>query len=73
MQNLPLKNIRYLILPRSESAPHHPVAAVQGAEVIRVGTKLRPESFKNDQQPGNLTQAAKYRIGLFCFPQLQQA
>jgi len=64
MQNLPLKISAYLILPRSESALKSPVAGGPGAEVIRVETKLRPESFKMTNNPATLL-SAKYRIGYF--------
>jgi len=66
MQNRPLKNIRVLDFTQVRVGPQITQwLAVQGAEVIRVETKLRPESFKMTNNPGNLTQAAKYRVGYF--------
>ena len=47
MQKLPLENIRVLDFTQVRVGPQLTQwLAVMGAEVIRVETKLRPESFK---------------------------
>ena len=66
MQQMPLKNIRVLDFTQVRIGPQITQwLAVMGAEVIRLETKFRPESFKMTNNPGNLTVAAKYRVGYF--------
>jgi len=64
MQKLPLANIRVLDFTQVRVGPQLTQwLAVMGAEVIRVETKLRPESFKMTGNPGNLTAPTKNRVG----------
>jgi len=66
MQQMPLKNIKVLDFTQVRVGPQITQwLAVMGAEVIRLETKFRPESFKMTNNPGNLTVAAKYRVGYF--------
>ena len=66
MQKLPLENIRVLDFTQVRVGPQLTQwLAVMGAEVIRVETKLRPESFKMTGNPGNLTAPVKNRVGYF--------
>ena len=66
MQKLPLANIRVLDFTQVRVGPQLTQwLAVMGAEVIRVETKLRPESFKMTGNPGNLTAPTKNRVGYF--------
>jgi len=66
MQQMPLKNIKVLDFTQVRVGPQITQwLAVMGAEVIRLETKFRPESFKMTNNPGNLTVAAKFRVGYF--------
>ena len=66
MQQLPLANIRVLDFTQVRVGPQFTQwLAVMGAEVIRVETKTRPESFKMTNNPGNITAPVKYRVGYF--------
>ena len=66
MQKLPLANIRVLDFTQVRVGPQLTQwLGVMGAEVIRVETKLRPESFKMTGNPGNLTAPTKNRVGYF--------
>ena len=66
MQKLPLANIRVLDFTQVRVGPQITQwLAVMGAEVIRLETKFRPESFKMTNNPGNLTAPGKYRVGYF--------
>jgi benzylsuccinate CoA-transferase BbsF subunit len=66
MQQMPLKNIRVLDFTQVRVGPQITQwLAVMGAEVIRLETKFRPESFKMTNNPGNLTAPGKYRVGYF--------
>jgi crotonobetainyl-CoA:carnitine CoA-transferase CaiB-like acyl-CoA transferase len=66
MQKLPLANIKVLDFTQVRVGPQITQwLAVMGAEVIRVETKLRPESFKMTGNPGNLTAPTKNRVGYF--------
>jgi crotonobetainyl-CoA:carnitine CoA-transferase CaiB-like acyl-CoA transferase len=66
MQKLPLANIKVLDFTQVRVGPQITQwLAVMGAEVIRVETKLRPESFKMTNNPGNLTAPVKNRVGYF--------
>ena len=66
MPKLPLENIRVLDFTQVRVGPQLTQwLAVMGAEVIRLETKLRPESFKMTGNPGNLTAPTKNRVGYF--------
>ena len=66
MQKLPLSNIKVLDFTQVRVGPQLTQwLAVMGAEVIRVETKLRPESFKMTGNPGNITAPTKNRVGYF--------
>ena len=66
MQQMPLKNIKVLDFTQVRVGPQITQwLAVMGAEVIRLETKFRPESFKMTNNPGNLTVPGKYRVGYF--------
>ena len=66
MQKLPLADIKVLDFTQVRVGPQITQwLAVMGAEVIRVETKLRPESFKMTNNPGNLTAPVKNRVGYF--------
>ena len=66
MQKMALKNIKVLDFTQVRVGPQITQwLAVMGAEVIRLETKFRPESFKMTNNPGNLTTPGKYRVGYF--------
>jgi benzylsuccinate CoA-transferase BbsF subunit len=66
MQKLPLADIKVLDFTQVRVGPQLTQwLAVMGAEVIRVETKLRPESFKMTGNPSNLTAPTKNRVGYF--------
>ena len=66
MQKPPLADIKVLDFTQVRVGPQITQwLAVMGAEVIRVETKLRPESFKMTNNPGNLTAPVKNRVGYF--------
>ena len=66
MQKLPLADIKVLDFTQVRVGPQITQwLAVMGAEVIRLETKLRPESFKMTNNPGNITAPVKNRVGYF--------